>query len=145
MTTDRMHRVLSFLLLLLIVFAGPVLYAQVATAATGAPVDPSANEWGGTMVWSFFSASIMEWLKNNQKIQFLTQDTAFWAKRVIGIVVAAAAALGVHYSYDASAGTLMITGLTSAGLWTMFTETARTWVSQELMYRVAVKPKTTGV
>lgn len=126
----------------LLLMSGPVLLAQAAEVATGAPVPPATtNEWGGSLVWAFFSSSGLEWLKRHEKISLISQETGYWVQRILGVVVAAAAALGVHYTYDPTAGALTITGLTAVGVWTMVSETLRTWVMQEITYRVAVKEK----
>lgn len=143
MTLDLARRVFAFCVLIVIVLYGPVLYAQVAEAVTTAPQvpDASANEWGGTLIWAFFSSTAFEWLKQNAKFTLVTERTTFWAQRAMGVVLAVAAALGVHYTYDPTAGVLMISGLTAAGLWTAATESVRAFVTQEVMYRVAVKKR----
>lgn len=133
-----------FILTLLFVVAatGPVLYAQVADAI-GVPAPPApadANEWGGALVWAFFSSSALEWLKRNRQISLITEQTAFFAQRVIGILLALAAAVGVHWSFDADAGRLVVEGLQWTSIWALGTGAIRQWVLQELTYRTAVKP-----
>lgn len=143
------RRVLVFAAFALALVFGPHLFAQateivVPAMPTTPPQVPPAtsNEWGGSIVWAFFASAGLEWLKKHPAVSLISQSTAFYIQRLVSIAVAAAAALGVHYTYDPAAGALTITGLTAAGLWTMTSETVRSWVTQEVMYRVAVKERT---
>lgn len=140
-TRAELHTLVAVAALLTVVLCGPVLLAQAAAEAGVSPPDADgANEWGGALVWAFFSSSALEWLKRNQYITLITERTAWIAQRGLGILLAVAAAVGVHYSFDPVAGRLVIDGLTWAGVWTVGTETIRQWVLQELTYRTAVKP-----
>lgn len=125
--------------LLLVVGFGPVLFAQVSSGVVPVDAAPSANEWGGTLIWAFFSSTALEWIKRNPKWSVISSSTHFWVQRGIGVLLALAAALGVHYTYDPSAGVLTVTGLTTAGIWTMGVETTRQYVIQEMTYRTAIK------
>jgi hypothetical protein len=130
-----------FILLALFLFVGltPILFAQAADAA-GVPVPAdSANEWGGALVWAFFSSSTLEWLKRNKTLTILTEQTAWFAQRLIGVALAVAAAVGVHWSFDPVAGELVVGGLIWSSVWTLGTEAIRQWVLQELTYRTAVR------
>lgn len=133
-------RAVWWLTVLFIVAAcGPVLYAQAAVA-NGTPVEAgTANEWGGSLVWAFFTSSALEWMKRNKWITIFTEQTAFYAQRVVGVLLAAAAAVGVHWTYDPAAGTLMIGGLQWAMIQPAITETIRQWVLQEMTYRTTIK------
>ncbi len=137
------RRVGAFLVLAGILLFGPQLLAQVAAVATTPPQvpDASANEWGGTLLWGYFASQGMEWLKHAESFSLITPRTTVWAQRGMSIVLAIAAAVGVHYTYDSTNGVLMVTGLTMTGLWTMFTETVRQWVVMQLTYKAAVKGK----
>lgn len=140
MTADLARRVLAVLVLVAGVMAGPVLCAQAGVAVTGVPVQPSAaNEWGGAFIWAFLSSSALEWLKRNERFTLFAETATFYAQRVLGIVLATAAAVGVHYTYDAQSGVLTITGLTAAGIWTIGVESLRQWCLQEVVYRTAIK------
>ena len=129
----------------LVLLASTPLWAQsvasVVTAQPSPPITPSAgaNEFQGGIVWAFLSAAGLEWVKRHPSIAILSRESAFWLQRLAGFALAAVAALGVHWAFDASAGSLTITGLTSTGLWAASGETIRQWASQEVMYRVAVK------
>jgi hypothetical protein len=139
MDSDLLRRVSAFLVFMAAVLFGPVVFAQAAENA-GAPIaQGTSSEWGGALMWAFFSSSVLEWLKRSPKLTLFAESTAFWAQRITGVVVAAAAAMGVHYTFDPQAGVLTITGLSVAAIWTAAVETARQFCVQELLYRVAVK------
>lgn len=140
MSRSELRAIVWLAVLLVVAACGPVLYAQAAVA-NGTPVEAgTANEWGGSLVWAFFSSSLLEWLKRNQKITLFTEQTAFYAQRIVGVLLAAAAAIGVHWTYDPAAGTLVVGGLSLTMILPALTETIRQWVLQELTYRTAVKP-----
>ena len=55
---------------------------------------------------------VLEWIKRARWVTFITIET----KKLNGFLAKAAAllmAVGIHYEFDATAGTLMITGLTN--------------------------------
>lgn len=141
MTNTAIRRgIYVWLLFVLVLVFGPSLLAQATGAVTPPDVPPATtNEWGGALVWSFFASTGMEWLKRHPSLSLISESTARGMQRLMGVLLAAAAALGVHYTYDATAGRLIIDGLTIAGLWTVATETVRSFVLQELVYRTAVK------
>lgn len=149
MTYSQGRTVLALALMFTGALVGPsILFAQGVTAEQlgAAEIDSSANEWGGALVWAFFSSSALEYLKRKKWFNPLSEKTAWGIQRGVGLVLAIAAALGVHWAFDPSAGRLVIDGLVPASLWTMGTEATRQWVLQELTYRTAVKtykPETT--
>lgn len=86
----------------------------------------------------------LEKLKESKYFPWLTAETKN-LNRLASIVLAGAGALGVHAAWDPSNHTLMITGL----YWTSILHGAwdwiRSWVSQQLIYDMAVqKPKVEG-
>lgn len=90
------------------------------------------------------SSYVMERAKKSPYLPFLTMET----KRLNGVIaaiVSAVATIGIHFTYDSSAGTLMITGvgLTSLrhGLW----DWAKQYLFQQFVYDTAIKNKTLGV
>jgi hypothetical protein len=126
-------------IVLIVGFTGPIVWAQ--TALTGTTPGPSGEtaEWGSSVVWAFLASSALEWIKRNQRIAVLSDRTAFGAQRVLGIVLAIATAAGIHVSFEASTGVLTITGLMWDSIWNAGGESLRQWVFQEITYRAAVK------
>lgn len=138
---DLARRITTFLVLMLAVLLGPELLAQATDTvreATGAATSTganSANEWGGSIVWAFFSTSALEWIKRKPWLNLISEQTATGVQRVMGIVLATATAVGVHWTYDATAGRLIVEGLSLA----LIGEAVRQFVFNELTYRLAVK------
>ena len=134
---DLARRIVAFLLLIGAVVVGPELLAQATSAVTVPTLDaiPTANEWGGSIVWAFFSTSGLEWIKRKPWLALISDRTATGVQRLVGILLAFATAIGVHWTYDPTAGRLVIEGLTLA----MIGEATRQFVLNELTYRLAVK------
>lgn len=130
-----MRRWLLVLVVLMVV--GPAVFAQTAAAVVADP--PTANEFQGGLVWAFLCSSALEWVKRKPWLSALSVKTAYGVQRAVGIAVAIATAIGVHWSFDANAGALTITGLLVPSIWTVGVESLRQWCQQEVMYRVAVK------
>jgi hypothetical protein len=135
-------------MLLIVAMAAPVVVAQVAQAtvpqgvadvAGTAAVQGETAEWGSAVIWAFLSSTLLEWMKRNRRIVFVSDRLAFGAQRLIGIGLAVGTAAGVHASFDAAAGALTITGLLWPNIQTAAGESLRQWVMQEMSYRVAVK------
>ncbi len=131
---------------------GPTLVmAQMAEqtavpASTGLAVTPTqpnaTNEWGGSAIIAIYSTMALQWLKRKSWFTIFTEDSTVAIQRTVGILMALAGALGVHASFDREAGSLLITGLTTAGLWTAAIETARQWGIQQVAYRTMYKSGT---
>lgn len=136
-----MKRMAWVLALLTFVLAGPSLLAQVASQALGQAATPTGpvSEWGNTGIWAFLSTSALEWMKRHPGINFISERTAFWAQRSIGVLLAVAAAGGVHASFDAATGTLAVTGLIWPSISEAVGDSLRQWVTNEVIYRIAVK------
>lgn len=58
---------------------------------------------------------VVEWLKSTQWFPWLTADTKN-LNRAVNCVAAALVAIGINWSFDSTAGTLVITGLTEQAL-----------------------------
>lgn len=129
------------LLLLVVGFTGPLLFAQAQQVVTAGPPTGTTqtSEWGSSVVWAFLSSSLMEWVKRNQRIAVLSERTAWGVQRGIGILLAIATAAGIHASFDSTAGVLIIDGLLWSSIWEASGESIRQWVMTEVTYRVAVK------
>lgn len=142
MTWDVLRRVTWFVALIVGCMVGPVLMAQAlpgGAAPFSAGGEPTVNEWGGSLIWAFFSSSALEWLKRHPSLTLISERTAFGVQRVMGILLATATAIGVHWTYDSTAGVLTITGLLLPSMWQMGSEAIRQFVLQELTYRVGIK------
>jgi hypothetical protein len=139
-----MRKVMWLIVLFAVVFVGPTMLAQVVSqeardVADAATADGPTAEWGSSVVWAFLASSLLEWMKRNQRIVFISDRMAWGAQRLMGVVLAVATAAGVHASFDAQAGVLTLTGLLWPSVWDGIAESVRQWVNQEVLYRVAIK------
>lgn len=125
-----------------IVLLGPTLLAQAASQAVGEAITThgAASEWGNTGVWAFLSTSALEWLKRHPSINLLSERTAFWVQRGVGVLLAIATAAGIHASFDASTGVLTVSGLLWSSAAEAIGESVRQFCANEVLYRLVVKP-----
>ena len=99
----------------------------------------------GNLALSVFSSGvasvyIIELLKKSPLFPFITKHTVV-LNRYIGILASGAATLGISFSFDSQAGSLLITGLTfttaAHSAWHWFTQ----WAVQQFVYTTAVEGK----
>ncbi len=95
---------------------------------------------GGTAV---VTSIFLQWMKKSQLwcFSFIGTDKRFEKANLwFSIFVAFITSIGIGYKYDAAAGTLLITGLTVAGIehgvWHWFVQ----WVGQHVSYKTFVVP-----
>jgi hypothetical protein len=81
---------------------------------------------------TLFVVPTLQWLKRSQAVTWVNQRTAF----PISVGIAALGAVGIHFSYDSSAGALTITGLTVSGLIGGIMEWAKQIAAQHWGHRV---------
>ena len=96
---------------------------------------------GGTAV---LSSIIIQWMKKSQLAIFSFLGTEKNKQKVnlyFSIFVAFITSIGIGYKYDGVSGTLVISGLTAAGiqkgLWHWFTQ----WVGQHVSYKAIIVPQ----
>lgn len=82
---------------------------------------------GGVVVYA------IQMLKRANWCTWIDADTTT-LNRWIGVLAAAVTALGIHWTFDASAGQLVITGLTKAGITDAVWEFAKQYVLQQMVY-----------
>jgi hypothetical protein len=96
------------------------------------------NELIGSAVVAWMGAKGIELVKNSKLFPWLSTETEVlnrWAARLVALV----STLGVHASFDAAAGALMITGLTFSGVGSSVLEYARQFMLQEVAYKKFVR------
>ena len=59
--------------------------------------------------------------------------------RLVSLVLAVVASLGIQYTYDATTGTLVLSGLTLSSLVPVAWEAVKQFVANEVAYKVVVK------
>ncbi len=82
---------------------------------------------------------LIEWAKRSQWVPIDASTKV--VNRIINVVLAAVVALGIDWSYDAAAGTLMITGLTVSAVVGAGWEFLKQLMAQQILYDGVVAPK----
>lgn len=100
-------------------------------------MDPSSFTYGDLVATQVTVSALivyaLQWIKRSSWVPWITEHTKA-LNRWIAALVAAAAAIGIHTEFDATAGTLVITGLTLAGIAHGLFEWARSWIFQQMIY-----------
>lgn len=81
---------------------------------------------------------LIQWLKNTNKIPWVSASTDK-LNRVLSVILAALATVGVNVQFDQAAGSLLITGLSLTTALTLGWKLVEQFVFQELIYRGAAK------
>ena len=81
---------------------------------------------------------ILQHLKSASWFPWLTQETEK-AKRIVAAFAAALTAIGIHYNYDATTGTLMFTGITVAAIGHGIWHWIQSYAFQEVLYKGAFR------
>lgn len=87
------------------------------------------------------SSLVMQWMKKSNLFTFLGCEKMHEnANLYFSIAVAFITSLGIGYKYDAVAGTVLITGLTSASLAHGVWHWGSQWVIQHVTYKQFIVP-----
>jgi len=82
--------------------------------------------------------AVIQWLKETKLVPFISHNTAA-LNRCLGWFAALVSSVGLHYTYDASTGTLVLTGLTAGALAASAWATVQSYAAQWLIYKGIVK------
>lgn len=85
----------------------------------------------------------LQWVKGNPKFKFMSYTSGrlnFWFTGL----VASLTSFGIHFAFNANAGTLLITGLTIGGIWTGVQHAGLQWAAQHFFYKTTVAPAISG-
>lgn len=96
------------------------------------------QEFMSSAVVAWMAAKTIEFAK--MRLTFIPLDETterlnYWAARLVALLTA----IGIHSSFDPSAGTLTITGLTVGGVFSAMLEYARQLLFQEIAYKKFVR------
>lgn len=83
---------------------------------------------------------LIEMLKKWPAFSRLTPDTKT-LNRLVSAVLAVVAAIGISWSYDAAAGTLVISGLTWGTMLAMTWESIKQFALQQVLYSAVIEPR----
>ena len=134
---------LFFVVLPVVSHSQDTTHPQAATTAADdanvpTPAQPIQKNTGGQLTFSGLIVLLMDYLKKNPKFQWLSADSPT-RNRIVAIVASAASAFAVHATFDSTAGKLVIEGLTLTGMLTAFVAWGKSFIYQELMFRMAAK------
>jgi hypothetical protein len=130
--------------MLLILVGQAILFAQGA-AANAVPVSNTGlDALVSQAVISAGAAYAFEGLKKAGWFTWVTPQTSGKVMKLIGAGVAFATALGIHYSFDPTAGIFTITGLTFATAKDHAYDWLRAWILQQSFYDQVIKTKETS-
>lgn len=92
----------------------------------------------------FTLSAIVVWLLQKLKeapwFPVWSQKTTLAAQRAVAAIVAAGSAVAVNFTYDAAAGTLLVEGLTLAGVGGAVWAWVQSFVTQQAWYHGIFKP-----
>lgn len=92
---------------------------------------------GQEILSQFTSAAVVVYLlqqvKHARWFPWISIETKR-ANRIVGALLSIASAIGVHFAYDGSAGTLLVSGLTVAGILHGAWHALNQWCLQQVTY-----------
>jgi len=83
-------------------------------------------------------AYILQWLKNAPWFPVLTERSTKAWKVTLSCLVAVMSAMGLGYSFDPVAGTILITGVSAASVWNALTVFGISLLSQHGAYEMLI-------
>jgi hypothetical protein len=86
---------------------------------------------------------VMQWLKKSSWFPWLTAESDK-ANKAVAAFMAAIAAIGIHYTYDASTATLTLTGISFAALGHGLWHWLQSYAVQETIYKGAFHQAKSG-
>lgn len=127
--------VCSLALLAFALLLGPALLAQAAGGVPTSTAAATADEWGNSFLFAFFTSWALKLIRANPKLAWFTAEMETKVQRWVSVGAAFLAGLGVSYTFDQTSGTLTIVGLTTTALF----HAVRQFGLQEFAYQSAVK------
>lgn len=98
------------------------------------------NQLSAQVVVSAVVVYLLQLAKKSQLIPWMTAETGT-INRVVAVLAALCSSLGIHFSFNAAAGTLVIAGLSLAAVGGFAWHWLTAFVSQQLIFQTAVQPK----
>jgi hypothetical protein len=102
------------------------------------------------IIWHIFITSsigvaLLQYLKAAKWFKWAQYVGTKNANRVLALIISLCSATGVHYVWNAKAGTLMLTGLTLTGIGTHVWHWAQQFITQETIYQMTANKNGNGV
>jgi len=128
--------VLMFVLAWMLAIAPVQAFAQTpaADAATG-PAAPAEEHNGSQVTASAGIVLVLNWLKKSNRFKWLSGETPT-LNRWVAIGASFLAAIGIHMTFDKTAGVLTVTGLTLTGVLTLAVAWFKSYVFQQTIFNM---------
>jgi len=101
-------------------------------------VMPVSTELPGLITTSAMTVAIIQWLKNTKLVPFIDQHSST-LNRVVGWCAAFISAAGLHYTWDASTGTLTLMNIHVASIMHGAADVTKSYAFQWLIYKGIVQ------
>lgn len=95
--------------------------------------DLMTNELVSQVTASAVVVAFINYLKKAAWIPFINANS-LWVNRLVALLAAIATSIGLHWTFDAQAGSLTITGLTAMGILGSGWEVAKSYAMQHILY-----------
>ncbi len=99
---------------------------------------PVTTELPSLITTSAIAVAAIQWVKNTQWIPFVNQHSST-VNRIVGWGVAFITAAGLHYTWDATSGTLTLTNLHMMNILHAVGDTTKSYAFQWLIYKGVVQ------
>lgn len=96
------------------------------------------NQLSAQVVISAVVVYLIQLAKKSARIPWISTETSK-LNRLIAVLASLFSSVGIHFSFNAAAGTLVITGLTLAGILGFAWHWLTAFVSQQLIFQTAVQ------
>ena len=106
-------------------------------------IDGSENVWATQFTTAAVASYLIQWLKTYPGIKLLNYDTEK-LNRIASIAIGTLSGVGIFFTWNQTAGTLLITGLTAANGLHLVSKVVEQVVMQHFIYRVSIAPPKWG-
>jgi len=97
-----------------------------------------------SVVAAYIASWLLEKLKGWSRLAFI-RDGAGRINQVVAALLAALAVVGIHFEWQPEAGTLIVTGLSLAAIFTLLIQWIFQYIMQEGWYRLVLKKPAASV
>ena len=94
--------------------------------------------FGSQLAFAYVASTFMEWLKHKPWFPLLDKEAAI-LNRLVALAVSFIVAVGIHWTFDAAQGQLVITGLTWGGIAHSVVAWVQQYAFQQGSYKLLVK------
>jgi hypothetical protein len=95
------------------------------------------NQLSAQVVISAVVVWLLQAAKKSKLVPWLTAETG-QLNRLVAVVASLCSSVGIHFTFSVAAGTLIVTGLTLAGIGQFAWHWVTAFVSQQLIFQTAV-------